>query len=148
MGMGGREMIKQTKQQRANTIDALENMWPSVPPENVSPGLLRWRADSYGTRFTPGKVNCGTVACFGGWCTHWPAFTAQGVLPRDVDGSPMFDAVRADRYLFGDDWIFYPRNDHPADPGYYELELDTRITDHELVTRRLKWLLENSEVVE
>lgn len=29
-------MIKQTEQQRANTLDALNNMWPSVPEASSS----------------------------------------------------------------------------------------------------------------
>ena len=56
-------MIKVTQLQRDNALDALNNMWPSVPPENVVDRLCTWRLDEFGT-----QPDCGTAACFGGWC--------------------------------------------------------------------------------
>jgi len=136
--------IKQTTRQRANTIEALEVMWPSVPPENVCEGLKWWRKGKP-TRRPP---TCETVACFGGWCAWWPAFKAQGVQANEF-GAPCITNARDVCYqasavfikLFGDYDICAP-------VGNFECEMDFKGTDHELVTHRLKRLLENSEVVE
>lgn len=128
--------IKQTPQQRANTLDALNNLWPSVPPENVIRNLNAWRKDCTGQ-----PPDCGTVACFGGWCAWWPAFRAQGVIagggggPLLTDRSPSF---YVSDHLFGAGLLFTRRGGMECD--------DPFDTDHECVTRRLQWLLENSEV--
>lgn len=132
--------IIQTPQQRANTLDALNVMWPSVPPDNVYRNLDAWRNGPPGNgRDLP---TCRTVACFGGWCAHWPAFREQGVLP-DVDGAPTMSgspwACDAGGTLFGCDRMFVYRGLFPSDN-------DFRGSDHEIVTRRLQWLLANSEV--
>ena len=128
-------MIQVTQQQRDNALDALNNMWPSVPPENVYPGLNAWVRDA-------GQPNCGTVACFGGWCAWWPAFRDQGVVASASSGAPTIlgrhFGVASD--LFGNYDLFHPRGEHEADMGFEG-------NDHELVTHRLKWLIENSEVV-
>lgn len=138
-------MIKVTAQQRANLLDALNVMWPSVPKKNVYPNLDNWRVDRETTPPT-----CGTVACFGGWCAWWPAFKKQGVrvtdggAPRLMGDGQSFDKPsRVSQRLFGDDGLFACRDyGHDADPDEM-----ARISPHALVTRRLKWLLANSEVV-
>lgn len=120
--------IVQTAQQRANTLEALNVMWPSIRPVEVTKKLEGWR--------------CGSTACFGGWCAVWPKFQAQGLSPG-AEGIPMLDGainVDADDVLFGDRNLFNSRDCHPADE-----DCDDE-TDHELVTHRLQWLLENSEV--
>lgn len=127
--------IKVTQQQRDNAVEALTVMWPSVPPENVSPRLEMYR-DSL-------KMDCGSHACFGGWCAVYPTFVGQGLhfgrygLPAigdELGGEPCADA------LFGDDLLFFERGVYPSDWGF-------RGSDHALVTHRLNWLIENSEVV-
>jgi hypothetical protein len=134
-------VIKQTPQQRANTLEALNVMWPSVPEKNVYPSLADWRRGESNARPT-----CGTVACFGGWCAWWPGFRAQGIRPA-YGGAPTSDAggfsTDASEHLFGDEWLFCCRG-HWLIP-FHESE---QISDHEIVTRRLRWLLKNSEVVE
>ena len=133
------KLIAQTKQQRYNTLDALHVMWPSVPPENVYPGLEDWRKFE---GVTP--PDCGTVCCFGGWCAWWPPFNKQGVQ-ADPDGccypttQDNGNALKASTLLFGNPFMFEPVGCHFADVYFAG-------TDHELVTHRLQWLLENSEV--
>jgi len=129
--------IIQTPQQRANTLEALNVMWPSVPPENVYGHLGFWRD---GGSFEK-EMNCNTTACFGGWCVGWPTFKAQGV---SVDGQGM--PHLGNRFgtdvalpLFGLNDVFMIRGFTSIDDGF-------KGTDHELVTHRLQWLLDNSEV--
>jgi len=140
--------IQVTAQQRANALDALNNMWPSVPSKNVHKRLGWWRADTHrhgqvNVNVTSGntKPDCGTVCCFGGWCAWWPAFQAQGVY-ADKSGYPKIAGVdhNTDFVLFGSGSMFSPRDYHDADEGF-------KGSDHKLVTRRLKWLIKNSEVV-
>ncbi|VTU32093.1 hypothetical protein H4CHR_02941 [Variovorax sp. PBS-H4] len=129
--------IQVTAQQRANALEALNVMWPSVPPENVVHDLYTWRQGEGGYSDAP---TCGTLACFGGWAEWWPAFRAQ--LPDGVFGSwnrlaELFGPRENDHV----DDLFNSREGHVADDGFTG-------TDHELVTNRLRWLIENSEVVE
>lgn len=139
-------MIRVTQQQRRNAMAARFQMWPSVPPENVIRNLSNWRADD--SNFRP---DCNTVACFGGWCAWWPFFREQGVR-ADAEGMPYIGEGEPDQHgtfvalhLFGHRALFLPRGDHPADPHPWD---DDRVTDHKLVTRRLDWLIANSEVDE
>lgn len=129
--------IIQTPQQRANTLEALNVMWPSVPPKNVYRQLADFRE---GNRRT--APDCGTVACFGGWCAWWPSFVDQGIKVG-CGGKPViagFDwAADASKHLFSYPQMFAGRDGHPADKRFTG-------TDHELVTHRLQWLLDNSEV--
>lgn len=134
------EKIKVTQQQRDNALEALNVMWPSVPPENVFPDLEFWR-ETYGYA----KPSCKTIACFGGWCAWWPAFRRQGVRAASC-GAPTDRTGRASAneigdQLFGDKAVFNVAGPHKADKGF-------KGTDHELVTNRLRWLIENSTVVE
>jgi hypothetical protein len=142
--------MKQTQQQRANTLDALNNMWPSVPYENVAEKLMYWR-----TWKEFGNVpDCGSVACFGGWCAWWPAFRAQGVI-MGAYGSPRLkneqDYNNYDDYdheidtrhicmkLFGVMALFNARD-------YFIADRNFKGTDHELVLHRLQWVLDNTQV--
>lgn len=130
-----KQKIKVTQKQRDNLLEALNVMWPSVPPENVFPALAAFRS---GDKFKA-KPTCGTVACFGGWCAWWPSFRAQGVrVNPDNVGAPMMGnsywAAEVAEKLFGDYGLFMSRLDHESG------------TDHEVVTARLKKLLANSEV--
>lgn len=124
-------MIEVTKQQRANALEALNVMWPSVPGKNVFPRLGDW------SRLRDGKrTNCGTVACFGGWCARWPTFKAQGVR-MDKFGYPEIQdrfGLSVAAILFGDATLF--------SPNYGEME------DHAEVSRRLKTLISNSRVID
>jgi hypothetical protein len=131
--------ITVTQQQRDNAIEALEVMWPSVPPENVIEGLNFWRKYS-GRDVEP--VSCGTVACFGGWCAAYPKFSAQGI-DFDTEGMPWKGRAHGcdvATYLFGEWRMFARRGVCDVDEGFTG-------TDHELVTHRLNWLIENIEVV-
>lgn len=132
------QKIVVTAQQRANAIEARDVMWPSVPPENVAPNLSIWRRDKGGPKKRP---DCGSVACFGGWCAAWPPFVKQGVR-TDISGAPMHGKEEsvwlASAHLFGE-YIFDMRGDYPPDREFTG-------SDHELVTHRLNWLIENSVV--
>lgn len=117
--------------QRANALEALNVMWPSVPPENVFPGLWDWRTDD-----AKEPPTCGTVACFGGWAEWWPPFKAQIAAMGHSEGYNWRGTVE----LFGTALVD-SRGYNPADAGFEG-------TDHELVTNRLRWLISNSEVVD
>jgi hypothetical protein len=133
-------MIRVTKQQRANAIEARDVMWPSVPPENVMPDLGAWR------RGGRGKPTCGAVACFGGWCAWWPSFRAQGVR-ADGKGMPTLRGIswgsNVCHELFGHSEMFMARGSATIDGA-----ASWALTDHELVMYRLNWLIENSQVIE
>lgn len=125
--------IKVTAQQRANAIEARDVMWPSVPPENVALDLREWRKEDLWSQ----PPNCGSVACFGGWCGWWPSFFEQAGERTNWNAleklfHPRFDDVHSS--------IFELRGTFPSDDSFQG-------TDHELVTHRLNWLIENSEVV-
>lgn len=131
------QKIKVTALQRANALEARDVMWPSVPTGNVARGLA-----FYSERGSA-ETDCGTVACFGGWCARWPGFVAQGVR-LDARGVPETLSGRwglgvADE-LFGESGLFFGRNGISVDAGF-------RGSDHALVTRRLNWLIANSEVI-
>lgn len=134
-----KEKIKVTAQQRANAIEARDVMWPSVPAENVAHSLYTWRVGEKGND-TP---TCGSVACFGGWCAWWPSFQAQGVTATWTGAPQLRDKQGAavGKTLFGEDSMFSVRGIHTADRNF-------RGTSHELVTKRLNWLIKNSVVVE
>lgn len=128
--------IRVTAQQRANALDALNNMWPSVPPENVMSNLGWWRNGS------PTRApTCNTIACFGGWCAWWPAFRAQGVRVSR-NGKPFMRnkplACEVSQELFGCGTLFFSRR---------ALDEPFNGTDHQVVTQRLRQLIRNSIVV-
>jgi len=132
--------IRVTQQQRDNLLDALNVMWPSVPPANVYTKLDRFVDKGY-----DGQLHCGSIACFGGWCAAWPGFKNQGTSLTS-GGVPIYSngfirgwGTEVANRLFGHG-VFSVRNDHPADEGF-------KGNDHKLVTHRLQWLLKNSEVV-
>ena len=123
--------IKVTQRQRDNALLMLHKYWPSVPEANVVPQLATWRYDS-----ARRKPTCKTVACFGGWCAVVPEFQAQGARPVRGVGAPNVSSFD----LFGEPGLFSSR-------GRFESDADFTGTDHELVTRRLQWLIAHSEVV-
>lgn len=132
--------IRVTKQQRANAVEALEVMWPSVPDANVSDRLNTWTAGDFDLR---SETSCKTIACFGGWSARWPAFVAQGVSVNGYGepilksgGARAFHGRYVARALFGDTRLFLWRQPH-------EYNADT---DHEVVTKRLRDLIRNSVV--
>lgn len=140
-------MIQVTQQQRDNALQALHVMWPSVPPENVAPQLKHFVTDFAGNEAPNSNepLDCGSFACFGGWCTVWPPFIAQGV--RLSDGVPCMPGPNGDLYglsvageLFGAMSLFCRR-------GALGAEDPPLMTDHELVSARLRRLINNSEVV-
>lgn len=148
------KLIEVTQQQRDNAVEALTTMWPSVPPENVSERLSSWRNPNrpMEAREPP---TCGSAACFGGWCAWWPTFRAQGVRAQRSGfpiGAPCNINGRGDHarsptgvseLLFGCHDMFYARDSARADRAFTK----KGGSDHELVTHRLQWLIENSEVV-
>jgi len=131
--------IRVTQQQRDNLLDALNVMWPSVPPDNVAPNLYTFIEGGYEK-----DIDCGTVACFGGWCSVWPnykkqgAFLSTGGIPRYQGAAGRDFGTGVARLLFGD-MVFNIRGDHCVDIGF-------KGTDHDLITKRLQWLLDNSVV--
>lgn len=137
------EKIKVTAQQRANAVEALTVMWPSVPAANVAHKLSTWRAYNEERN---GPPTCGTHACFGGWCAWWPSFRTQGVT-SDSTGAPVMGRAidgGVARKLFGAKFLFDYRSFLRAHRADHNTEL---LTDHELVTHRLQWLIDNSEVI-
>ncbi len=128
-----------TEQQRKNLEEALNVMWPSVPPENVSPSLGEWRHET-GMAIrsaSSSPPSCGTIACFGGWCAWWPYFREQGVS-SDGSGMPITSGyLGVAEVLFGDARIFAGRGAYVSDAL---VPVDT--SDHDLVTARLKYALE------
>lgn len=156
------DKIKVTAQQRANAIEALTVMWPSVPPENVVGNLcaFRYGLDRFGNAVHfKSKVDCKALACFGGWVVCWPAFMAQGAYADDVGyphlrGDKINDgAYGVARHLFGLAELFHPRSsmwkviEEFGPNTVWGFEQDTSVSDHEVVKRRLKWLIKNSEVI-
>lgn len=145
-------LIRVTAKQRTNALDALNNMWPSIPPENVAERLGTWRTGAgYALRDSP--PTCNTIACFGGWCAWWPAFRAQGVFvsaegaPTIVDNRRSAFPVRRSpvyvaQHLFGHQGMFHPRGFLPTDTP------SRHVSDHETVRMRLLWLIANSTVID
>lgn len=85
---------------RGNTLYAAE-MWATIPPDNVAPGLAYWRREVLGDGSRVGLSyrqglemphSCNTIACFGGWVSAMPKFQEMGVTV-DQTGAP---AVRLD----------------------------------------------------
>lgn len=128
-------MNQKFTQQQIDNIEEAIVMWKTVPPENVYPGLDDWRDLSKELRAD--TATCNTVACFGGWCCHWPAFKAQGIK-AESDGRPgLLDlsGSQVAEYLFGDRDLFLPRGVHPTDRN------SRLVNDHTVVMNRLKLLL-------
>jgi hypothetical protein len=134
-----------TAQQRANALEALNVFWPSIKPAQVAHHLRFWREDEdEQDNYLDQPPGCGTVACFGGWLEWHTPFRSQLGLASDK-GEVEFEELLS---LFGTTGnaggfnIFAERNfGFPAD-------FDFTGTDHELVSNRLRWLIENSEVTE
>jgi hypothetical protein len=79
---------------------------------------------------------------------QWPTFQAQGVVmlngaPHMRDQPRLFGTDVSD-VLFGLPELFCIRGCGPI----ARIEQNPALTDHEVVTRRLQWLIENSEVVD
>ncbi len=130
-----------TKKQTKNLKEALL-MWETVPAGNVTRGLDHWRKEPYAQPDLSRAPTCNTIACFGGWCAHWPEFQRQGVRPAPVSGAPKIgnlDPVEVSELLFGHHQLFSARgNSELDDAGIYSL------SDHEVITYRLNRLLKES----
>ncbi len=147
-------LIKQTPQQRANTLYALNEMWPSIPKTKVARDLGDWVDESGGEMFPEAgaEIECGSPACFGGWCARMPFFKEQGVRfdlynrPTLITADGIYHTgLDSAEGLFGDWCLFHTAGDHPSDPD--EDGEPEEGFEHELVMDRLRWLLANSEVV-
>ncbi len=148
-----KKKIKVTQKQRDNLLEALHVMWPSVPEANVAEELADWRKDHKNT-----PPDCNTIACFGGWCAWWPSFREQGVrtnsLGEPIIGRSLSSDITSSK-LFGLPALFALRGYFAGKiklttPAYLALNppLEHDLFDHAAVTQRLRWLLDNSEVVE
>lgn len=160
--------INVTQRQRDNALQALNVMWPSIPARNVIRELASWRSEpSVKDPFTVDVSTiptCNTIACFGGWCPWWEPFAAQGVIVDPDSGVPdlvqeVKDRIRAHYspfrhganalvalHLFGFPELFYAQGeflDCSDIKGYNEKNCSA----HAAVTRRLKWLIKNSQVI-
>lgn len=127
-----------TKQQVKNIEEALV-MWKTVPPKNVFPCLDDWR--DFSQEHPSSKVTCNTIACFGGWCCHWPEFKKQG-LKAETDGRPLLGEIvgsKVAEQMFGDIDLFLPRGVHPADRN------SLLVDDHTVVMNRLVTLLSEAK---
>ena len=138
-------MIKVTQLQRDNAISAKE-MWLTVPEANVSPGLSDWS-----NRYAGDEVpDCGTQACFGGWCAWWPAFQAQGLKASGL-GSPIFEddghsktSCDVSKTLFGHSYMFVTKShDYLV---YKDRAVFKNATDWQIVMNRIEHLIESSIV--
>lgn len=148
-------MIQVTPLQRANAIEALNVMWPAIRPDQIIERLLDWRCepDSDGELSTSNvdldqPPKCGTVACFGGWCEWYSPFRAQmGLDPAEGEAD-----IVALHSLFGACPGVLDEGDSQnifSVRGYgFPSDNDFEGNDHELVSNRLRWLIENSTVVE
>jgi len=133
-------MSKFTPKQIENIREAIK-MWETVPPENVAPGLRFWRHDGALRDSHKEAPNCGTVACFGGWCAWWPAFLAHGIEAW-AGGIPRLGpltSVATSLELFGKADMFNARDFNSMDRG-----MPARATDHAIVMNRLKKLLKRA----
>jgi hypothetical protein len=138
--------IKVTRLQRDNALYALNDFWPSVHPDKVDANLEHWRQEPDEAGLLTSWIDdmgrppqCGTMACFGGWVEWCQHFRAQLGLAPDK-GEMDFDDLLD---LFGVDLMTgmtAARGGCKADAGFEG-------SDHELVSNRLNWLIENSEVV-
>lgn len=152
-----------TAQQRRNLEEAFHVMWPSVPPKNVAPGLWAFRIpDDSGQ--CASFATCGTIACFGGWCPWWGPFAAQGVIVDPDSGVPglvqdVKDRLRAHYspfrhltnslvalHLFGFPDLFFAQGEFLEFSGIKDYN-KRNCSAHAAVTRRLKWLIKNSQVI-
>jgi hypothetical protein len=124
---------KFTPQQIDNIREAIK-MWETVPPENVYPELGDWRDGLAGGLSR--RPTCKTVACFGGWCAHWPKFRAQGLRADYWLGAPKLrntkEPFEVADIIFGDAGLFNTRSSS---------ERLSDATDHAIVMNRLKKLL-------
>lgn len=146
-----------TKQQRENLVEAIEVMWPSIPPENISHYLSDWRDDldpigddDDSALPTIKSPDCNTIACFGGWCAWWPSFRAQGVFSTN-DGVPSIgtswlghESIDVSEELFGYRQMFYMNGHSDIDQ---ELENFEELNDKQIVQARLQFILDNSYIV-
>lgn len=145
-------MILQTPQQRANTLYTLNVMWPKIPKDRIVYDLNDWVDRDVGGDPMPevgADPQCGSPACFGGWCTRDPFFAAQG-LRRDSDGVPQLqgrEGMGCAFILFGDREVFAPLGSNHADQQVLDENPDMDRPEHAVVENRLRWLLANSEVV-
>ncbi len=106
--------------------------WLTIKPDGFKPG------HSY-------QYDCGTIACFGGWCPY--LFADQGVISSEDDGYPVIpDGKKLDysvsKKLFGGNIVegnqlFYARSE--------VLEAGPH-SDREVVIRRLEKHIENTTV--
>lgn len=135
-----------TEENIANTKLAIEK-WKDVPASDVVPELKVW--------------TCGAAACFGGHVTTWPEFQTQGVkagthgMPQmfNVVGNRTHGGTDVALHLFGDHGLFCERETYFEDMCSLDAQIhDTMsdkefqaLSDHELVTLRLKTHLTNLE---
>lgn len=161
--------INVTQRQRDNALQALNVMWPSIPTRNVVPELSCWRSEpNAADPFTVDVSTiptCKTIACFGGWCPWWEPFAAQGVIVDAETGIPdlvqevknrILDHYRPWRHaspclvavhLFGVPDMFYAQGEFLDFSGIKDYNEST-CSAHAAVTRRLKWLIKNSRVID
>ena len=145
--------LQVTPLQRANALEALNNWWPTVNPAKVAERLNFWRADpnaagEIGRHDVPDldqPPRCGTVACFGGWLEWHVPFRQQAGLDPDkgeADLEDMFNffGVTRNTKIFSERRCGCKADVDAAGEPFTG-------TDHELVSNRLRWLIENSEVV-
>lgn len=138
-----------------NTKIALR-YWLTIPDENVVKNLNDYKTyyDLEGSVSI--KHDCNTIACFGGWIPAMPEFAAMGVTFNEYSGLPILEKLcgyNVAGELFGERTIFCPtkvfcanvfgtsfncKYDHTAKPG---------ISDHKLVTHRLKEHIKRLEAV-
>lgn len=148
------EIIFVSQTQRDNLLEAMNVMWPSVPEKNVVRNLDLWRMEVAAVNPAPlySVPTCTTIACFGGWCAWWPTFVAQGVrcshsgMPLIVDLNTCFTSYDREvaSVLFGFEALFFYRGSNMAE-RYFGSE-DDDASAHEVVNRRMQWLLDHSTV--
>lgn len=82
-------------------------------------------------------TECGTIACFGGWCAIDPYFQSLGVSLHKAGRYPVIEDLylydfEVSNYLFGEEELFQPRH------AYTEFTDSTRdMSDREIAIRRV-----------
>lgn len=139
--------FKVTPLQRANALHALNDFWPTIKPEQVSGRLNYWRTER-DCEGEPEFVDfdapptCGTVACFGGWVEWHAPFRRQMGLNPDK-GEADIEALHG---LFGTDSDSHTLNIFAERNWGFDGDIGFEGSDHELVSHRLRWLIDHSEM--
>lgn len=118
--------MNKTQEKQLENIIVAYALVLATPENRIVRDLGDW---SNGILRLYGKHHCGSAACFGGWVAQDPYFQAMGIKP-DLIGAPTRGGEgtgRISENLFGDFWMFDPRQEEERDG-----------TDKQIILRRLE----------